>query len=108
MILIYIFFIFFAEIINIDSSDSSVSSSEGPSNTWADYFPKGYSGSSRTKEDARKVKTPKKTAKELLDERVQVLGLPNAKSCEDKGIKPWEPKCPKFVQKGRVKRKCIS
>ena len=32
-----------------------------------------------------------------------MLGLPNAKSCEDKGIKPWEPKCPKFVQKGRVK-----
>ena len=61
---------------------------EGPPNTWADCFPKGYSGSGTTKEDAKKVKTPKKTAKELFDERVQVLGLPNAKICEDNCIKP--------------------
>ena len=57
------------------------------------------------KEDARKVKTPKKTAKELFDERVQVLGLPNAKTCEDKGIKPWEPKMPKVCSKGKGKKK---
>ena len=58
----------------IDSSDSSSfhisSSSEGPPNTWADYFPKGYSRSGTKKEDGRKVKTPKKTPKELFDERV--------------------------------------
>ena len=93
----------------IDSSDSSSfhisSSSEGPPNTWADYFPKGYSGSGTKKEDARKVKTPKKTAKELFDERVQVLGLPNAKTCEDKGIKPWEPKMPKVCSKEKGKKK---
>ena len=67
---------------------------------WADYFPKGYSESMTKKDDARKIKTSKKTDKELFDERVQVLGLPNAKTCEDKGIKPFAPKIAKLIPKG--------
>ena len=64
-----------------------------------------YSGSGTKKEDARKVKSPKKTAKELFDERVQVLGLPNDKTYEEKGIKPWEPKMPKVCSKAKSKKK---
>ena len=94
------FILFFPAIIYINSSDSSSEGGQNPI-SWEDYFPKGYSGSRTKKEDARKLKTPKNTDKELFDERVQVLGLPNAKTCEDKGKKPWEPNMPKVCSKGK-------
>ena len=73
---------------------------------WADYFLNGYSGSMTKKDDARKIKTSKKTDKELFDERVnQVLGLSNAKTCEDKGIKPFAAKITKVIPKGKGKNK---
>ena len=45
-----------------------------------------------TKKAAMRLKTPKKTDKELFSERVQVLGLPNATTCEEHGIKPFPEK----------------
>ena len=55
------------------------------------------------KNDARKFKTPKKTEKELFDERKKVLGLPNAHLCKDNGIKPFAPKISKAFSKGKGK-----
>ena len=77
------------ETINISSSESS---------GWDGYFPSSYSGSVRTKEEARRKKAPKPVIKPESsktmqgDKRVQVLGLPNKQFAQDNGIKTWQPK----------------
>ena len=58
-----------------------------------------------TKSDARKFKNPKKTEKQLFDEREKVLGLPTDQFCEDNGIKPFAPIIAKPFTKGKSKKK---
>lgn len=98
----------FAEIIYVNSSDSSSINNWSDStstNSWENYFPKTYSGSVTRKIDARKFKNPKKTEKQLFDERKKVLGLPNDQFCEDNGIKPFAPAIAKPFPKGKGKKK---
>lgn len=101
-----------AEIICISSSESSESSAEWIeplATSWENYFPKGYVGSSLTKEAARKEKmdpfdAKEPSAKDQFTARGKVLGLPNATFCADHGIKPWSPKIPKECSKGKEKK----
>jgi hypothetical protein len=98
----------FAEIIYVNSTDSSSINNWSDStatNSWEGYFPKTYSGSVRRKIDARKFKNPKKTEKQLFDEREKVLGLPSDQFCEDNGIKPFAPAIAKPFPKGKGKKK---
>ena len=99
------FFITFSEIICIssdsnESSETSSTSEKGP--TWLNYFPPHVYGGTSTNVTAKKKPNPREyIAPELFDEKVafsargKVLGLPNAKTCADLGIKPWTPKIPK-------------
>ena len=80
------------EITNISSSESSESSG------WDGYFPSTYTGSVRTKEEARRKKAPKPVMKPESSKTMQdhkkgnVLGLPNKQFAKDNGIKTWQPK----------------
>ena len=109
------FFLFcfcFAEIIYISSDTESDkypwmdSTSESDNNTdsWKNYFPKTCSNSSTKRMDAMKIETPEQDAKEAFNNRVQVLGLPNLHKCQEIRMKPFVPKIPNDLSKGKGKK----
>ena len=69
--------------------------------SWKDYFPKDCSNSMTNKNVGMKIQTAKETAKEAFDKRDQVLGLPNTHKCKEIRMKPFVPKIPKDVSKGK-------
>lgn len=75
---------------------------------WEDYFPKDYSGSVTKKDVASKIQSPKLISKQAFDDRVKVLALPNAQTCEEIGIKPFALKIPKDCSNGKRKKEWVS
>ncbi|PWA58065.1 zinc finger, GRF-type [Artemisia annua] len=76
-------------------------------NSWADYFPKTEQTNSikpKKVQGSSSSVNPKDYYKALFDQREQVLGLPNKKSCEDFGIKPFAAKVAKDISKGKGKK----